>query len=602
MTNPAAFTDQEYKQRRALLPFMKRLFKHAVKYPKWLLLLMSSAVLVAVIDAAFPLLWYKFIDLYVLKIPIEHNMLWSTFWVHPFTQNLFIFISVYASLTALQALGMRLFTQKAGQIKEHVIFDLREKMFSKLQLLPFSFFDKNAQGWLSIRLTSDVNKVSEVISFGFISVISGVIMISVSLLIMFFYNWKLALWVALSVPVMLLISVKIRVLILKHSRKVRRIYSHMAAYLTESLNGVVVTKALVLEPYSHNKFNQILSALRKSSFQSSFFTAMFNPAIVITGSVVAALVIYIGGKDVLDPNSGFTLGLLAAFFGYARMIFEPIMEITRFYASAQDSLSAGERIFSLLDEPDNQFQHNVSSPKNAIQGNILIQNLHFHYNPNKPVLMDINLHIEAGSSLALVGPTGEGKSTLASIIARFYEPVQGRILLDGFDYNQYNLQDFRNHVGVVLQQTFLFSGTLLENIRYGKLHASDQEVMQILDALDSDFMSHKLQMQVGEDGAALSEAEKQWVAIARIMLKDPAVLILDEATSSMDSLIEKKVQQALLKVMKNRTNIVIAHRLSTIQECDQIAVMSKGRIAELGSHAELMKQHGKYYNLVSQQH
>jgi ATP-binding cassette subfamily B protein len=599
MKQESTAADTEFTGKKELWPFIKRIFTHSFTYPRWSVILIATSALVSIIDGILPIVWYRYIDDFVT--PISQKIMSHPAYISSpeIWKGWAIFAGIYIGLNLIQIIGTYALTLFAGKIKDYVIYDLRKLMFHKLQYLSYSYFDKSALGWLSIRLTSDVDKVSEVISFGFVSMISGVMMITVSLIAMFFYHWKLALIVVVSIPIMILLSIRIRILILKYSRKARKIYSHMAAFLTESINGIEVNKATVHEQKSIHDFDTITEDLRKTSFMSSFYTALYNPVIVISGSFVAAFVIYLGGLDVMN-QTGFTLGLLAAFFGYARMIFEPIMEITRFYAAAQDSMSAGERIFSLIDEKvtikNNPSDIFLLKPK----GNIRFQNVHFHYTPDKPVLKGLNIDITAGQSVALVGPTGEGKSTIAHLIGRFYEPITGKILIDNIDYTTIDLFSYRQELGIVLQTPYLFSGTVEENIRYGKINATTTEIQHVLLHIGANRLANHLQLPIGEEGHHLSAGEKQLMAMARVLIKNPSIVILDEATASLDTRSELIIQKAIHTLLQNRTSIIIAHRLSTIIHCDVILVIKDGRIFEKGNHRELIEKKGYYYQLYQQ--
>lgn len=599
--NSQALNEQQYTQKRALGPFIKRIFAHGFRYKKWSYGLIIAAVFVAIVDGILPLVWYRYIDDFITPTIAQYKAEGSLPITPQIKTTFWTFTYIYLALIVVQIIGMVIFTFLAGKIKERVIFDLRELMFNKLQSLPYAFYDRSSLGWLSIRLTSDVDKVSEIISFGLISLVSGAMMISVSLIAMFFYNWQLALIVLVLTPIMLVLSIKIRTLILIYARKARRLYSSMAAFLTESINGIEVNKATVHEQKTAEDYGNITKDLQKASFRSSFYTAMYNPVIVLTGSIVAAVVIYYGGHQVLDAKTGFTIGLLAAFFAYARMIFEPIMELTRFYAAAQDSLSAGERIFSLIDEKVAIKDDAESKNVRALKGEIVFDQVQFHYVKGKTIVPNLNLKIRAGESIALVGPTGEGKSTLSNLICRFYEPTGGRILIDGEDYTKYKLLDYRDKLGILLQNTYLFSGSIRDNIIYGKLDASNEEVFAALDLIGAGDFKRRLDEEVGEEGGNLSSGEKQLISFARVIIKDPAILIMDEATSSIDTLTEQKIQKGIDQILKNRTSIVVAHRLSTIKNCDRILVVNQGGIVEDGNHKALMQNKGHYYNLYTEQ-
>lgn len=593
--------EKEFNKKRAFWPFIKRIFRHSFRYKKWCIVLVSSAMFVAIIDGLMPLLWYRYIDDFITpSVDTFKDGNNPAMW--PDAQKTFIgFSLLYLAIIIFQVIGMSIFTWCAGRIKEFVVFDLRKEMFEKLQQLPYAFYDRSAMGWLTIRLTADVDKVSEIISFSFVALVTGFMMICVSLVAMFIYNWQLGLVVLVAIPLMAVLSVRIRMLILKYARQTRRKYSHMAAFLTENINGIEVNKATVHEAEAGKDFRYISTDLQHVAYKAAYYTAMYNPVIVLMGSFVAAAVIYFGGHMALNPASGFTIGLLAAFFGYARMIFEPIMEVTRFYAAAQDSLSAGERIFSLIDEPLTIFDQPGAKPVGHLTGNVSFQQVSFSYIPGKPVIDNLNLDIKAGQSIAIVGPTGGGKSTIINLLCRFYEPTSGTILVDGMPYTSLKLKEYRKKLGIILQTAYLFSGTIRENIQYGKLKASDEEIKNALRLIGVPEFIERLDEQVGEEGSNLSSGEKQFIAFARVIIKDPAILIMDEATSSIDTLAEKKLQKGIDQIIRNRTAVIIAHRLSTIRNCDKILVFQKGGIVEAGSHDELMQQKGHYYALCKHQ-
>ncbi|MGF1636567.1 MAG: ABC transporter ATP-binding protein [Cyclobacteriaceae bacterium] len=593
--------DKEFNRNRALWPFILRIFNYSFRHKKWCAVLIAGAIVDACIVGALPIIWYKYIDNFITPAILSIKESGITGFTEAMAQTMFQYGLLYLGAIVLQSAGMVVFIYAAGRLNEFVIFDLRKEMFNKLQQLPYSFYDRSAIGWLSIRLTSDVDKVSDIISFGFVSLVGGIMMILVSLIAMFSYHWQLACMVCISIPLMMIVSVKIRMLILNYARNARRIYSQMAAFLTENINAIEVNKATVHEQQSSVEFNSITKELKYSSYKAAWYTAMYRPVVVLLGSLVAAGVIYFGGHLVLNPASGFTLGLLAAFFGYARMIFDPIMEVTQFYAAAQDSLSAGERIFSLIDEPVGIKDHPQAQAAPVLAGNICFENVDFSYIANRPVIQNLNLYIHAGESVALVGPTGEGKSTIINLVSRFYEPTSGRILMDGLDYTSLTLQSFRSQLGVILQTPYLFSGTIRENLSYGKLNATDREMVEVLENLGIPEFANRLDDEVGEEGNSLSSGEKQLISFARVVLRNPRILLMDEATSSIDTLVEHKIQQGIATLLQSRTSILIAHRLSTIRNCDRILVIQQGQIIEQGNHESLLRNSGAYRKLYTSQ-
>lgn len=598
--------EKEFYKKDTLWPFLKRLFGLAKNnYPKYFWGLVLSVGFVAIADAAFPLIWKTFIDsvltpnLEILKTQKEAGETFN------FSARLFIPIAIQFIIWMLvMAIGVLSFIWCAEQIKERIIFDLRQLMFDKLQHLSYGFYDKNSTGWLVSRITSDADRVTELISWGFVSVVWGVAMVLVSFGIMFVLSWKLALGVFLTMPLLLYVSMKIRLLILQYSRKARKQNSEMIAFVTEHINGAAVNKATVQENEAINSYKTQTRNMRNYAFKSSYYTAMYMPLVFLTGSFAAAFVILYGGNIFITTS--FSLGTWAAFFGYSRFIFEPIFDISRFYALAQDSLSAGERIFSLIDEKLDITDEKANDEFKKIKGEIEFKNLDFFYNKDKMILQDFNLKIKAGESIALVGPTGHGKTTLTALIGRFYEPKSGELLIDGLDYRSKTLDSFRTQLGVILQSPFLFSGTVRSNLLFGirgtKIETPrDEELKILLKEIGAEDLVNKLDVEVGEEGANLSNGERQLVSFARAVVKKPAILIMDEATSSVDTLTEAKIQQGISKIIKNRTSIIIAHRLSTIKNADKIVVIEHGKIKEMGNHNELIKNKGHYYDLYMKQ-
>lgn len=481
------------------------------------------------------------------------------------------------------------------------MFDIRQDLFKKLQELTFSFYDKAAVGWLMSRITSDTIKVTELISWGLIEFIWGIGMIVFCITAMLFYDVRLAMIVILTIPFLILISFKIRKLILKYSRESRKFNSEITASYNEHIVGVEVNKSMVQENRVSDEFDSLSDKMRVSSYKSAYFSALYQPLVIFGGSMAAALIIYYGGSMAITFPPEISVGMLAAFFGYATLIYEPILDISRFYSQAQNCISAGERIFSLLDTKPAINDKEDATDFIEIEGEITFENVSFYYEKNKPVLENMDLRIEKGQSIALVGETGGGKSSIINLICRFYEPTAGRILIDGEDYTDKTTTSLRNKLGVVLQTPHLFSGTIRENIKYGRDDADENEIVNSLLLIGGDEFIERLDEEVGEGGEKLSLGEKQMISFARAILADPRIFIMDEATSSIDTLAEAKIQKGIHELIKGRTSIIIAHRLSTIKNCDRIIVIKKGKIIEDGSHKVLMLAKGNYYNLYTRQ-
>ncbi len=596
------FSDREFTQKRALGPFLKQIFAYGLKYRKWFLIFIAAILVVAVIDATYPLVWLNYIDHVIVPLVSRYKASRAV-GATPMLDltGLYRYGIIYLVLAGIQAISTAVFLYQAGRIEEHVIYDLRKDMFNKLQHLSFSYYDRSAIGWLITRITSDVDRVTELISWGFLSLVWGVIMIIACFVAMTLYSWKLTLIVLATIPFLMFLSTRLRLRVLQYARETRRVHSEMTAVFNEHIHGIEVNKATAQEDRAAAGFRNISGKMQRVSFRSSFYSAMYSPLVVMSGSVAAALVIYVGGDMAVGAGSGVTLGVLAAFFGYARIIYDPILDIARFYALAHGSLSAGERVFSLIHEKVEIHDRDGVPDFGKIQGEVEFDGVHFYYVPDKPILKGFNLTIKAGESVALVGPTGEGKTTIASLICRFYEPTGGVVKIDGQDYKTRTLHSLRRQLGVILQTPHVFSGTIIENIRYGSHGAPREQIEEVLHSIGAEDLIDRLEEEVGEGGGNLSLGEKQLISFARVILKQPRILIMDEATSSVDTLAEARIQKGIAQLIKNRTAVIIAHRLSTIKHCDRILVIRQGEIIEEGSHEALLNRRGFYYHLYTRQ-
>jgi ATP-binding cassette subfamily B protein len=408
----------------------------------------------------------------------------------------------------------------------------------------------------------------------------------------------LALFVLATIPILILGTVFIRKKITQYSREARKVNSELIGLVNEHIYGVEINKILVNEEKASDIYRNKAGIYRDKSYKSSFYSIAYFPIVVGLGSIATFFVLYIGGMETLSPTAGLSIGTLASFFIYSTLIFEPILDIASYYSIAQNSMSAGERIFSLLDEPISVKDKAEDLPNFAdIKGEIALENMSFRYNETRWIIEKLNLTIKAGTSVALVGPTGEGKTTLASLISRFYEPQEGHVNIDGIDYRERTLASFRSQVGVVLQHPSIFSGTLFENIQFGNEHVTREHVASILEMMQLEHFKNQLDMKISPDGNNLSVGEKQLIALARVFAYDPKILILDEATSNLDVQTERKLQHAIETLIKGRTAIIIAHRLTTIEACDRILMIEKGKIVEDGSHNQLIDKREKYYSL-----
>ncbi|MGC9520576.1 MAG: ABC transporter ATP-binding protein [Anaerolineae bacterium] len=509
----------------------------------------------------------------------------------------------YGGLAVVQAVTVFSFIYLAGVLGERVQYDLRRKLFNHLQELSFSYFDRTPVGWIMSRVTSDSERISELVTWGIIDITWSVLSIGTSVAFMLSINWRLTLLVIVIVPVMMALAFWFRQRILLQYREVRRLNSKITGAYNEMISGVRVVKALVRERENLEEFKEKSSAMYRAAYRAAWLSALFLPLIQLVGAFGTAAVVWYGGLRI--NMTGMTIGGLQAFFSYLTFMLWPIQDMARVYAEMQRSVASAERIFSLIDaEPDVIDSDDAVAP-GKLEGEVEFVNVGFRYEEGQDVLKDFSLHVRPGEHIALVGPTGGGKSTIVNLICRFYEPTEGMIRLDGQDYTAFTQQGIQSRIGMVLQTPHLFSGTILENIRYGRLDADDAEVEEAARLAHAhEFiveMERGYDEEVGEGGNLLSVGQKQLISIARAILADPDILILDEATSSVDTLTEARIQLGMDSVMAGRTSFVIAHRLSTIKRADRIVVIENGRIAEMGTHETLIREHGHYYELYTKQ-
>jgi len=525
------------------------------------------------------------------------------------------FAMIYGVAVIVISGTVYLFIKEAGKIEAGVTYSLRKKGFKKLQELSFSYFDKTAVGWLMARMTSDTNRIGEILAWGLVDFMWGISMMTFIAVVMFVVNWKLALITFAVVPFLVVVSVFFQKKILRVSRKVRKINSKITGAFNEGITGAKTTKTLVREEENLNEFRDITLDMKKKSVKSAIISSLYMPIVISLGSVGMALALGFGGNGVAMGT--ITFGTLYLFFNYSVQFYEPIREMSRIFAELQVAQASAERLLSMIDtDPDiidgddiiRKYGDSVDSKREnweTIEGDISFKDVTFYYKEDEVILENFNLDIEAGQTIALVGETGSGKSTIVNLACRFYEPVKGEILIDGVDYRKRSQLWLHSNIGYVLQTPHLFSGTIRDNISYGMLEASELDVIRAAKLVNAhDFImkfEKGYETEVGEGGAKLSTGEKQLISFARAILANPKLFILDEATSSVDTETELIVQEAIQKVLTGRTSFIIAHRLSTIRSADRILVIEKGKIIEDGTHDELMNDKGHYYDLYTNQ-
>ena len=512
-------------------------------------------------------------------------------------------ITTYAGLIVFQAVCTFGFIYLVGILGERVRYDLRKSMFNHLQELSLSYFSQTPIGWIMSRLGSDTERLADLLTWGILDMTWAIINIGTAAVFMFIINAKLAAIVVLMLPLLVVVAFRFRKIILKYYRKSRKMNSKITGAFNESITGVRVIKALGREKSNLEEFSELSTGMYNASFKAAWLSALFLPTVQVISAIGLGIVLWQSGMQVQVGTM--TIGGIQAFVSYITFIMWPIQDMARVYAQMQNAVASAERIFNLIDTEPEVKDISQTVETETIQGDIRFENVHFHYEENDPVIKGLDFHVRHGEMVALVGPTGGGKTTIVNLLCRFYEPKKGKIFLNGVDYKEMKLEDIQSRIGMVLQTPHLFSGSIHDNIRYGKLNATDEEIVEAAKMAGAHDFIMKFEkgydQDVGEGGNLLSVGQKQLISIARAILARPELFIMDEATSSVDTLTEALIQSGMEKLMQDRTSFVIAHRLSTIKRADKIIVIEDGQIMEMGTHRELIKLKGKYYNLYTKQ-
>ena len=494
-------------------------------------------------------------------------------------------------------------------VGQYVMFDMRRELYDKLQHQEVAYYDRNPVGRIMTRLTSDVDSLNELFTAGITDLLGDVVMIFAIISVMLWMDVRLTLVTLLTVPMLWVATTWFRIGARKGYDMVRTRIARINAFLQEHFAGAQTVQIFNAETKSVTKFREINADYRKANIDTIFYYAVFFPVVDFIGAVGIALVIWYGGYRVMQNTPGhtvLTLGALVAFIQYSSFLFQPIRDISDKYNVLQAAVVASHRIFKTLDLPIAITSPDQPAKSDRAVGRIEFENVWFAYKDEDWILKDVSFKVEPGQSIALVGHTGSGKSTITNLLMRFYDVQRGRILLDGVDLREWELQSLRENFAVVLQEIFLFSGTIEGNIRLGRQDITEDRVKWAAQEVSAEPFINRLHggylAEVKERGAGLSVGQKQLISFARALAFDPALLILDEATSSIDTETEQLIQQAIERVMRDRTSIVVAHRLSTIQRADQIIVLHHGEIRERGTHQELLAHHGLYWKLYKLQY
>ena len=596
----AAYEEQDYnkpfsfKTWAKMLPFFK-------PYTKFFAITIGLNLILAGIDVLVPLFQ---------SYAIDHFIALNTL------KGLHIFALVYTAMIVTQTVSVYISVHAATTIEMNVGKDLKKAQFEHLQTLSFSYYNTPPVGYIHARVMSDTLKIAGMIAWGLVDMFWAFIYVISVFVIMFMLNWKLALIIMLIVPCIAVLTVYFQNKILHWNRRVRKVNSQITSAYNEGITGVRTSKSMVIEEDNQKNFRSITRNMHQAATKSAMLNAVYIPTILFFSSVAAAIVLARGGYMV--QSQVMQLGTLSVFISYAVVIFEPIQQLARLLADLISCQASIERVMDLLEQQPNvtdtpeveekygDMFHAKKENWERIEGDIVFEDVSFRYPDGKEyVLEHFNLHVPAGMNVAIVGETGAGKSTLVNLLGRFFEPTKGRILIDGKDYRERSQLWLHSQIGYVLQNPHLFSGTLYDNIRYGRLEATDEEVREAARKVSADIVAGKLEKgyesDVGESGGRLSTGEKQLISFARAILANPSIFVLDEATSSIDTQTEQLIQEATDQLLKGHTSFVIAHRLSTIRQADLILVVKDGKIIEEGSHRELLRQKGYYYDLYSRQ-
>ena len=590
MAQRNTYREDEEQEEHVNVHELMRVKKYMKPYTAKLLLVIMVVISGSIIMTAMPMITKTLIDVVLPQKNVNY---------------LYAIIAVFAVLIILYELGLAYRTLAITRIGQMIIKDMRRDIFTHVQSLSFDYFDSRPHGKILIRIVNYINTLSDTLSSGLINVFSDVFVLIITLITMFVIDWRMALWSLALFPIFIIWTRTLQILQRKASKKLSNKQSNLNAYLHESIAGVKTTQTFAREATAYATFQEQQAEVRTAWMRNVRVQMLLWPGASIIATAAIALLYYVGVSNLGGMNV--STGTLIAFVWYSTTFWDPVVNIGNFYTQLVTCSVYLERIFETL-----RIKPNIVDKPDAIQlpqieGKVDVNDVVFRYEEDgRPILNLVDLHINPGTTVALVGPTGAGKTTLVSLLSRFYDVSEGSITIDGYDVRSVTLASLRKQMGVMLQDSFIFSGTVRENIRYGKLDATDEEIENAARAVHAHEFIEELpngyDTEIEERGATLSAGQRQLISFARVLLANPRILILDEATSNIDTRTEEALQAGLAQLLKNRTSFVIAHRLSTIENADLICVIDHGEIVEKGTHNELMDARGAYYRLVKSQY